>query len=517
MPNFASRSFARSAPLLALVLLLPFAHRANAAAADTPPVSYYGIYLSGVKLGWETITRDSHALRDGVPVIRTVTESTMVFMVAGATSKLVSTETSWVDAKTGVLLADDSKTESAGHVTETRATYSPTGVDFSSSLGGQAKNTHLALPSGKHFLVDPTSGVGVTPQVGMKAEGLVLAPSLSRLVNAHVDIVGKENVTINGQSVSAFKVIDANDLESATMFADDAGDALRIDLSLAGKPMQVVKETRELALAPVGTPINLAAATSNHPVGASLADARRARTITYRLSNVSRPLPASDTVETIDYVPATAPAASSTGAPAPADRTADVTIHATPLPDAATAPPLFASPQSAPADLQTYLLPTQYVESTDPRIRQIAQSLVGKGGANCVDAATKIAAYVHRTVKADPSITSLRPATDVCRDPRGVCRDYTVLFAAIARAAGLPTKQCFGIVFDGQNFVGHAWPEVWTGKDATGANRWTAIEPTWGVPYADATHLKMAEGDVPDFYFVSQDMTRYKIDVLKVE
>jgi hypothetical protein len=328
-----------------------------------------------------------------------------------------------------------------------------------------------------------------------------------------VEVVGQENVTIDGQSISAFKIIDRNAIESSTVYAGPDGDLLRIDNSVAGLPMQIRKERKEMALAPAGsdTMPDLIALTSNRPTGASLDGARSAKSITYHLGGITRPLPTSDSVESIDYVP-TAP-----GTPTSAARTADVTIHARPLPEKSASAPLFPDATKAPTNLQPFLVPSVYVDSADPRFHTIAHSVLGDGPNDCVSAAEKISAYVHRTVKPDPSIAALRSATDVCNDPRGVCRDYTSFFAAIARAAGLPTKQCFGVAYDGRAFVGHAWPEVWVGKTAEGKDRWVAIEPTWGRPFADATHLKLAEGELTDFFTVAGDLTKYKIDVVKVE
>ena len=62
----------------------------------------------------------------------------------------------------------------------------------------------------------------------------------------------------------------------------------------------------------------------------------------------------------------------------------------------------------------------------------------------------------------------------------------------------------------GEAFVFHAWPEVWVGNAAA----WVALEPTWGNSYADATHIKLAQGEITDLYRVSGDMGKYRIAVM---
>jgi Transglutaminase-like superfamily len=38
-------------------------------------------------------------------------------------------------------------------------------------------------------------------------------------------------------------------------------------------------------------------------------------------------------------------------------------------------------------------------------------------------------------------------ATEILQAPEGVCPDYAILFATLARAAGIPTRLCGGIVY----------------------------------------------------------------------
>lgn len=66
-----------------------------------------------------------------------------------------------------------------------------------------------------------------------------------------------------------------------------------------------------------------------------------------------------------------------------------------------------------------------------------------------------------------------------------LCTEFTDLFVTLARAKGIPAREIEGFAYSNNpkikptNFTGdilHAWPEYYDTK----ANRWKAIDPTWG-------------------------------------
>ena len=66
----------------------------------------------------------------------------------------------------------------------------------------------------------------------------------------------------------------------------------------------------------------------------------------------------------------------------------------------------------------------------------------------------------------------------------GDCTEHTVLFIALARAAGIPARICSGIAFARDAFYYHFWAEVYVG-------RWVQMDPTWGQTIADANHIQL--------------------------
>src|SRR5205807_1297290 len=82
-------------------------------------------------------------------------------------------------------------------------------------------------------------------------------------------------------------------------------------------------------------------------------------------------------------------------------------------------------------------------------------------------------------------------ARPVLENKAGDCTEHTLLFVALARAAGLPAREVGGVAYVGGDepaFGWHAWAEVHDGS------QWVAVDPTWGQVFVDATHIKFSEG-----------------------
>jgi transglutaminase-like putative cysteine protease len=137
------------------------------------------------------------------------------------------------------------------------------------------------------------------------------------------------------------------------------------------------------------------------------------------------------------------------------------------------------------------LRPTAFFQSDDPTIRRLAAEIVGVDS-DAMRSARRILDWVHTNVAKVPTI-SVPNAVGVLAERKGDCNEHAVLYAALARAAGLPTRMVAGVVYmpaDGgtpAGFYYHAWNEVWLGA-------WAAVDPTFGQFPADATHVALVEG-----------------------
>ena len=89
----------------------------------------------------------------------------------------------------------------------------------------------------------------------------------------------------------------------------------------------------------------------------------------------------------------------------------------------------------------------------------------------------------------------------------GDCNELTVLYVALARAAGLPARPVAGLVELGGRFYYHAWPEVYLGD-------WVAVDPTLDQFPADAGHLRFAAGGLARQVELIRFVGRLKLEVL---
>jgi len=142
--------------------------------------------------------------------------------------------------------------------------------------------------------------------------------------------------------------------------------------------------------------------------------------------------------------------------------------------------------EAQPGEREEYLAPSAAIDSDHPTIRQAAQQLAEKAPA---DQARVLALvdYVAETVQ-DSYESNLGTASQVLERKSGDCSEHTLLFVALARAAGLPAREISGLVYASdqeRHFVWHAWAEVLVD------GRWVAVDPTFGEAQANATHIKL--------------------------
>jgi transglutaminase-like putative cysteine protease len=128
---------------------------------------------------------------------------------------------------------------------------------------------------------------------------------------------------------------------------------------------------------------------------------------------------------------------------------------------------------------------TPLIQADDPRIIATARRIVGNT-TDPIEAAQKLNDWVYRSLRKDITL-SVPSALQVLEARQGDCNEHTVLYVALARAIGLPTRTAVGLVNVRGRFYYHAWPEVYY-------NGWVAIDPTLGQNPADASHLRFLIG-----------------------
>jgi transglutaminase-like putative cysteine protease len=161
---------------------------------------------------------------------------------------------------------------------------------------------------------------------------------------------------------------------------------------------------------------------------------------------------------------------------------------------------------AAPTNLASFLRATPALQSEHPDLVAKAREITA-ASRTPEEKARAIGDWVYRNVAKQTTI-SLPSALDVLKTLAGDCNEHTYLFAALARAAGLPSRIHAGLAYHEGAFYYHAWPDVWTG-------RWLEMDPTWGQPAVDATHISLAEGELGSQLQLVKVLGRLKIEVLE--
>ena len=166
-----------------------------------------------------------------------------------------------------------------------------------------------------------------------------------------------------------------------------------------------------------------------------------------------------------------------------------------------------ARPARINLDPEKYVSASAFVNSDDNQIKAIVPTIL-KNRQTPKEKVAAIQEWVFKNVKKVPTF-SLPTAKDVFLKRVGDCNEHAVLFAAIARAAGIPCVIVSGMVYASDGFYYHAWNLV----HVDGA--WIPVDSTFGQFPADVTHIILAVGDISDAIEIMQFLRNIRIQVVE--
>lgn len=135
--------------------------------------------------------------------------------------------------------------------------------------------------------------------------------------------------------------------------------------------------------------------------------------------------------------------------------------------------------------LSDYLKPSIFIQSNDPKIKKLADSIVSADDAALIKA-KKLMDWVYRNIEKRP-VLSLPDALSTLENRVGDCNEHTMLLAALSRAAGIPAKVEAGLVYLNDRFYYHAWNALYLGE-------WITADALMGQLPADVTHIRFSSG-----------------------
>jgi transglutaminase-like putative cysteine protease len=146
-------------------------------------------------------------------------------------------------------------------------------------------------------------------------------------------------------------------------------------------------------------------------------------------------------------------------------------------------------PQDLPGLERVFLRAEPLIQSDHARIRAQVASILGENPQMpAVLKVRRLMEWVERHIEKRP-VLSLPDALSTLENRMGDCNEHAVLFAALARAAGIPTRVEAGLVHLRGKFYYHAWNLVYLG-------RWITLDALFGQLPADVTHLRFVTGSV---------------------
>ncbi len=163
-----------------------------------------------------------------------------------------------------------------------------------------------------------------------------------------------------------------------------------------------------------------------------------------------------------------------------------------------------------------YTKSDKYWEKNHPQIQSKLKEILGSNPPeDSMEKARLIYRYVVNLLKYDSTrfkgenIERLGAVTALNNPTSAVCMEFTDLFIALARAAGIPARELDGFAYSSntalrplsltKDFL-HSWPEIWDDKRG-----WVMIDPTWenttgGVDYFNKL-------DLNHFVFVTKGLS----------
>ena len=455
-------------------MTVPFALLTLALAAAPDPVDlkrpaageWMGIYLLGHKAGYE-FSQVKEEQEGGRKVVVGVEDTTIRASQGGAVvTRRVREVKTYAARPHGPLLSMEALHEGDGGDMAISIRFD--------SKGGHATRTpangtpeQFELPPSRDTL-DDIDLVRLSAARHRKVEGYLFDSTTMKDKHDVVEDLGPDELKSGGASAKA---------ERVSIVEDDGKIAAQSWVSLAdgrilqtrfGGALLAVPESEEVARK-LGT-VDLFALTRvaidrRLPVGVV------PETITYRITGLPTSLRPESNRQTYHPLP---------------DGSVEVTVRAEPAGAGGGTIPL-----TEPAE---DLVSTPAIESDNAEIRKLAKQIVGNER-DPYRAATRLSQWVFEHLKKAYGVSSDR-ATDVLRRREGDCTEHSLLLVSLARAAGIPARTVYGLVYvPGADAKGallwHEWAEI-------DAGRWIAIDPTFDQNVADATHLQLGRGDQTD-------------------
>ncbi len=136
------------------------------------------------------------------------------------------------------------------------------------------------------------------------------------------------------------------------------------------------------------------------------------------------------------------------------------------------------------------LAATPYIQAEAPAIKELALAQTEHATSRLAKARA-LAQWVYGNLEKRP-VLGIPDAMTTLESRKGDCNEHAALFAALARAAGIPTRVVAGVTFHAGAFYYHAWNEVCLDGG------WISLDTTTNQFPADLAHIKFVQGGIEE-------------------
>ena len=468
----------RNTRWILIVMLIAVAARVS--AYTVPYEAWLGAYVGEKKIGYMSYKIDKADI-NGVSGYRIDSVLSNRLSILGAELTQLVTTVIYTDTKSQPI-KEDFAMSSGGKTTRVISNFKKDVVECEISAGSGSSKKTVPIPSGATLVGDPMFAVP-SPEVGRKYSFHYFDPLSLAVSELTVNVEREEKLKIGDKEYDTFVMKSASPLGNVTVWQEKNGDVVQAK-GIMG--ITLTRQSRTEAMAGIGEgPSQDLAILTSVKSNKKIPSARSVQKLDVILKGLScepikdiRQSVISDKIEGEKRLCITA-------------RSFDSTKSAV-LP-------------IGQADMATFLASTPYIDSDQSAVQTQAREIVGEEK-NAYLACTKIRAWVNANLQTRANIGITRSGSDVLKSKVGVCRDYAILFASLARSAGIPTRIAAGLVYLEGSFYYHAWDECYVGE-------WTPFDATLPTDFVDATHIKLAEGDATCMFGLSKVIGSLKADV----
>lgn len=144
-----------------------------------------------------------------------------------------------------------------------------------------------------------------------------------------------------------------------------------------------------------------------------------------------------------------------------------------------------ATVSEAPSSSE-FLAASERILTGNPEIAVLAETILN-GEREPVNMVRKLSGWVAENIQ--ESVADNHSPLETLSTRTGTSQSHARLYASLARTANIPTRLVSGLVYvPEKGFLYHSWAESHIGK-------WVAVDPTFGEMPANATHVKLVEGE----------------------